>query len=112
MDSAILTNILLGLLPIVTAVIAYLGATRTSRNQAEIAIADIDADAYERAKGLYESAIKAQDESIGRYRVQLSELTTEVTLLRKSNTELKTQMRELRKEVRDGFNNQRENGHE
>jgi len=112
MDSATLVSILLGILPVATAVIAYLGATRTSRNQAKIAIADIDADAYERAKGLYESAIKAQDESISRYRVQLSELTAEVALLRKSNTELKTQMREIRKEMRDGFNNQRENNNE
>lgn len=57
MSETLVINILLGLL---TAGVAFAGirlTARQTRSQAQAAIVAVDAAAYERAKGIYESAI-------------------------------------------------------
>ena len=88
MDSSLIVEILLGVLSVAIAFGSYIGASRVNRAQAETATTEIDAQAYQRAREIYESAIDALEEHVNRLKVQMVALGEEVTKLQASNAEL------------------------
>jgi chromosome segregation ATPase len=95
MSSSVVIEILLGLLTCIVGYFAYRGSNQVARAQANAAEADVDAQAYERAKTIYESAIDALEDHVRRLREQLEILDGELTKLQRSNAELKAQVYEL-----------------
>ena len=126
MASSLIIEILLGLVAVMIGLGSFIGANRVEKLKANVSIADIDADAYERAKGIYESAIKALEGHVVRLREQMDILDVEVRKLQSSNrdlylnnVELTTQVAEMRAanarltielhQLRDTRNGQSEN---
>lgn len=116
-DWRLTTEIIIGLLAAVLTLIAFLSAARANRASdaattasAQAATVQVDAEAYVRAKGLYESAIRAIEgqsadlhrqitdlqNEVSRLRSQSGDLTAEVIRLRDANTELQRQIRSMK----------------
>ena len=95
MNDSLIVEILLGVMSVAVAFGSYLGATRAKKAEASAAEADIDAEAFNRAKGIYESAISALENQLGRVRTQLEMLDSQVQALQTTNRELRTQLIEL-----------------
>lgn len=94
MSAQVVVEIFLGLLTVMVAVATYLGAARAGKTQASTAIAQIEADAYNRARGIYEAAIDQLEEQVARLQTQVNGLEEEVTKLRKSNRDLRRKVEE------------------
>lgn len=99
---------LLALLTGVVGFVSYHNSNRAAKAQAVATEADIDAEAYTRAKGIYESAINAMGDQVARLREQTVLLEQEVARLQKynlelsrSNTELQHQVMELQSELHE-----------
>lgn len=100
MSDATIVEILLAVLALVVSYGSYLGASKASKSPAAVASpSDIDADAYERAKGIYESAISALEGHVSRLREQMEILDAEISKLQKSNRELYLNNVELTSQV-------------
>lgn len=89
MSSQVVVELLLGVLTAMIAVATYLGAARAGKSQASTAIAQIEADAYNRARAIYEAAIDQLEEQVTRLQDQVDNLQEEVNLLRVSNRKLR-----------------------
>ena len=96
MSASVVIEVLLAILSVMIGVGSFLGASRAAKFQATPALAEIDAKAYERAKQIYESAIDTMDEQIKRLHVNIDELNKEVTTLRRTNSDLISEMQEMR----------------
>ena len=96
MSSSIVVEILLAVLAMVVGLGSFVGANRAGKAQTAVTIADIDAQAYERAKGIYESAIDTLEKQLIRLRDQLTELDNEVMKLQESNRRMSMQVTDLR----------------
>jgi peptidoglycan hydrolase CwlO-like protein len=97
-------TILLGLMTISIAFFAYRLSVRANKAQSDSTKTLVDAQAYERAKVLYESAIKTVTDESDRLRTEVSslheevsKLRTEVGRLRAVNTALTREVAELKK---------------
>lgn len=97
--SNLIIEVLLGLLTGVVGYVSYRGSTRAQKAQAITAKETIDAEAYERAKNIYESAIKALEGHIGQLREQTQLLDQEVARLQRSNIELQRSNVQLQEQV-------------
>jgi len=93
-DSTII-EILLGILAAAVGAGSYLGAGHAERIKAVGVKQGIEADAYSRAKTIYEGAINTLEEQLGRLRAEMVELQGEMVKLRRSNMELQGQVIEL-----------------
>jgi uncharacterized protein with FMN-binding domain len=91
-SSAVVVEILLGLLTAVVAVAAYLSASRANREQAKAAIVAVDAGAYTRAREIYEGAL-------GTLRVEVEGMRMEIVRLRESNELLREEIVTLHREI-------------
>lgn len=94
-DSTII-EILLALVAVAIGVGSFIGSTRASKSQSDVAIVNIDAQAYERAQQIYESAILTLEKRVTSLEKQVEilqdhndELTVEVSRLRRENAELR-----------------------
>ena len=93
MSTALVVEIILGLLTAAIAGAAYFAATRANRAQSDATKMGVDAAAYSRARELYESAITAQGSSL---RGQITDLSAEVTRLRLQGVDLSAEVTRLR----------------
>lgn len=64
MTVTLIIQIVLGALPFITAFAAFHLSTRSTRAQAETAAKAVDAQAYDRARGIYEAAINQLGENL------------------------------------------------
>jgi peptidoglycan hydrolase CwlO-like protein len=96
MNSSVAIELLLGALTVVVGFVSYWSSTRAAKAQSLATQADIDADAYNRAKDIYESAIEALKGNVETVREQARMLEAEVKKLRDSNKSLQEQVVELR----------------
>lgn len=88
MDNTTIVEILLAVLSVIIGLTSYLGANRVSKQQADNAADDIDAQAYQRAREIYESAINELESHVNRLRVRMESLSDEVGLLRTQNNDM------------------------
>lgn len=88
-------EVLLGLIAATVGFVAYHGSNRAAKAQAMATEADIDADAYVRAKEIYESAIHSLEDHVNRLREQTTLLDAEVNRLQRSNADLQRQVLEM-----------------
>lgn len=95
-STSLIVEILLGLITIALGVGGYFGATKANRTQQETKQEEIDAQAYGRAKDIYESAIKSLQDNIVQLRQQMSDLEAELVKLRRANGDLLTEVSKLR----------------
>lgn len=91
MPEATIIEILLGVLAVVVGLVSFLAAKRADVAQANQAVITIDAQAYERAQTIYESAIATLERRV-------TYLETEVAELRKENDEQAVELARLRRE--------------
>lgn len=91
MTDATLIEILLAILALAIGVGSFIGATRASKAQADVAIVNIDAQAYERAQQIYESAISTLERRV-------TSLEKQVEILQNKNDEMSTEVSRLRRE--------------
>lgn len=96
MSTSIIVEILLGIMTIALGIGGYFGASRANKAQEEIKQEDIDAQAYGRAKDIYESAIRALQDNITQLRQQMADLEAELVKLRRANGDLLTEVAKLR----------------
>jgi peptidoglycan hydrolase CwlO-like protein len=104
MSADLIVEIILGVLSACIAAGAFIAATRASRVQAELlsdsekaAKAKVDAQAFDRAKTIYESAIATLQEQTRVLQSQVRTLQSEVSKLQNQSTELRAQIRTLQK---------------
>ena len=95
MSDATIVEILLAVLAAAITFGSFVGANRAGRIQNTGTLADIDAQAFESAKSIYESAIGTLGTHIGQLKDQIGNLDTEVTRLQQANRELRSQVVEL-----------------
>lgn len=91
-----IVEILLAVLAVAIGVGSFLGATRANKAQSDVAIINIDAQAYERAQQIYESAIStlekrvtSQEKQMEIMQTQIEDLSVEITRLHRENSELR-----------------------
>lgn len=96
MNVSIIVEILLGLMTLALGVGGYFGANKANKAQQETKQEEIDAQAYGRAKDIYESAINALQEHIVQLRQQMADLEQELMKLRKVNGELVSEVAQLK----------------
>jgi predicted RNase H-like nuclease (RuvC/YqgF family) len=75
MTSALVIEILLGLIAAAVGFVSYVMANRASKAQSNVAIVSIDAQAYERAQTIYESAISTLERRVANLESQVDHLT-------------------------------------
>ena len=91
MTDATIVEILLAVLAVTIGFVSYLGASRASKAQADVAVVTIDAQAYERAQSIYESAIKTLERRV-------TYLESQVDALQEANQEMSAELSRLRLE--------------
>jgi peptidoglycan hydrolase CwlO-like protein len=94
--TSLVVEILLGLLTAAIAAAAFFAATRANRAQAQAASVAVDAEAYGRAKAIYEGAIEALRSQTADLHEQVGALSTEVDRLRTANNDLSGEVDRLR----------------
>ena len=77
MTQSLVIEILLALLALAIGVGSFIGSNRAGKAQAEVAIVNIDAQAYERAQTIYESAISTLERRVTYLEGQVDHLTVE-----------------------------------
>jgi predicted RNase H-like nuclease (RuvC/YqgF family) len=101
MNASTLVDIFLGILPVIVGVVTYLNAQKAIHQQASSAEAEVDAQAYDRAKSLYESVISSLTGETERMRQQSDRqillLNEEITKLQDSNSRLRGEIIEMQK---------------
>jgi predicted RNase H-like nuclease (RuvC/YqgF family) len=95
----LILTVLLGILTAVIAYSAYRLASKANTAQSNATKTAVDAEAYKRARELYESAIKTVEAEADRLRTEVTSLHDEVGRLRSINDTLTTEVRKLRREV-------------
>ena|ERR1700742_3675412 len=91
MTNSLIVEILLGVLAVAVGFVSFVGQNRASRAQSEVAVVNIDAQAYERAQAIYESAIATLERRV-------TYLEAQVTKLNKDNEDLQLEVAHLRLE--------------
>lgn len=99
MSSAVVIEILLGALASSIAVLSYISATKANREQAKVARLEVDAEAYTRAKEIYESALAALRQEVIDMRAETLNVRQSNDSLRTSNDALRTEVQHLHEEV-------------
>ena len=89
MSSALIVEILLGVLTVTVSIVAYISANRANREQARLGVVTVDAAAYERARQNYESALET-------VRSEVNELRDQVQLLRDANRRAENELVNMR----------------
>jgi len=89
-DSTII-EILLAVLAVMIGAGSFIGASRAARSQTDVAIVNIDAQAYERAQQIYESAITTLEKRV-------TYLEKQVDGLNSANDELARGIAKLRRD--------------
>jgi prefoldin subunit 5 len=96
MTDTTIIEILLALVAVAIGVGSFLGSTRANKSQSDVAIINIDAQAYERAQQIYESAISTLEKRVTSLEKQVEilqdhndELTVEISRLHRENAELR-----------------------
>lgn len=110
MTTGLLIQIVLGALPFITAFAAFQLSTKSHKVQAESAAKAVDAEAFSRAKAIYEGAIGQLKAELAATRAELAEARAELAkvrdcpeLLDRAGTEisgLKTEVGWLREQLR------------
>jgi peptidoglycan hydrolase CwlO-like protein len=95
-SAQLVTEVLLGLLTAVVAVAAYFSAQKANRLQARASTVAVDAEAYGRAKAIYEGALDALQSQTADLHEQVEALSDEVGRLRSANVELSDEVGRLR----------------
>lgn len=92
MSAALASSVILGVLAAAMTLIAFVSASRANRSQANAAVVAVDAEAYTRAREIYEGAM-------GTLRVEVESMRGEIGRLRESNMDLQGQVKELTTEI-------------
>lgn len=95
-DSTII-EILLAVLALMVGIGSFVGATRASKAQSEVAIVNIDAQAYERAQQIYESAIRTLEGRVTYLENQVEHLTRQNEEQAKEIARMRTENDQLRR---------------
>jgi peptidoglycan hydrolase CwlO-like protein len=95
-SASLAVEVLLGLLTAVVAIAAFFSAQKANRAQAKASTIAVDAEAYGRAKAIYEGAIQALQSQTADLHAQVEQLGTEVSRLRSANTDLSDEVGRLR----------------
>lgn len=90
MDSAIVVEILLAVLTCVVGAVAFFASTRANKIQATAAITAVDAEAYTRARQIYEGAL-------GTLQGEVEDLRKEIVRLRQSNERMSMELHEMKR---------------
>lgn len=112
MNPSLLVQFGIGLVPMVVAFFSYRQATRANRltvaasersaeRNAELEQTKVDADAFGRAKEIYEAALGQLERQLERVRSQFAELEDELARERETSTTLRTQIYTLQRQVRE-----------
>lgn len=96
MSDSLVIEILLSLVAAAIGVGSFVAAGRAAKVQAVAVTAGVEANAYQRATNIYESAIEAMQLQLSRLRGEIAALNAEVEKLRESNQALSDQVTELR----------------
>ena len=96
MSAQLVTEVFLGLLTAVVAVAAFFSAQKANQAQARAQVTAVDAEAYGRAKAIYEGAIEALQSQTADLHDQIEQLGAEVGRLRSANTDLSDEVGRLR----------------
>lgn len=99
MSPELIGTSILGLLSAVIATIALRSSTVASRSKDQASTKAIDAQAYDRARKLYESVIDQLEEDAGRLRGQVNSLDQQVSVMREEGEGLRRANQELKSEV-------------
>lgn len=91
MSDSTIIEILLAILALAIGMGSLIGSTRATKAQSEVAVINIDAQAYERAQQIYESAIMTLEKRV-------TSLEKQVELLQDHNDELDAEISRLRRE--------------
>jgi predicted nucleic acid-binding Zn-ribbon protein len=92
----LIVEILLAFLALVVSGAAFFSSTRANRAQSEAAQTAVDAGAYQRAKEIYEGAIKTLEGQTAQLHHEVISLQGEVTRLRMQGTDLAGEVTRLR----------------
>lgn len=95
MSTEVLAAIAAGLAAIICGWFSYRSSTRANAVEEN----KVDAAAYERAKTIYESALKTLEEQLERMRLRLDEVTSQLTKEQDSSIAMRMQIRELQAQV-------------
>lgn len=96
MDNATIVEILLGVLAAAVGWAGWASSSRANKTEAVGVPADVEADAYQRARNIYEGAIQSLEGQMIRLRDEIQSLNGEVSRLRESNTALLEQVDDLK----------------
>jgi cell division protein FtsB len=97
-SDATIVEILLGVLALMIGVGSFVASGRAAKVQAIGLQADVESDAYERAKGIYEGGIAQLEAQLGRLREDVAMLEQDQARLRAANRDMATEMGVLRAE--------------
>jgi ppGpp synthetase/RelA/SpoT-type nucleotidyltranferase len=97
--SGVLGPVLAGIAAVACAYLAYRQATKVSAQTSRVEIQKVDAGAYERARGIYESGIKQLEEQLSHLRKQLDEEREVSGRLRTRVSELEDIVAKMRRQM-------------
>ena len=102
MTQSLIIEILLAVLALAIGVGSFIGANRAGKAQADVAIVNIDAQAYERAQQIYESAISTLERRVTYLEGQVDHLTIQNAQLALELESVKQENAKLRENNRNG----------
>ncbi|GII84611.1 hypothetical protein Ssi03_26010 [Sphaerisporangium siamense] len=95
MSTEVVVAVIAGVSAVIGAGFSYRASTRANAVEED----KVDAAAYERAKAIYESALKTLEEQLERMRRRLDEVTDQLTREQDSSMAMRLQIRELQAQV-------------
>jgi peptidoglycan hydrolase CwlO-like protein len=99
-DAGTWTGVLIGGVAVVVSFLAYRLSRRAAREEESAAGKAVDAQAYDRARLLYESSITQMERETGRVQSQVTALRAEIQGLHEQADMQQTEIRNQRAEIR------------
>jgi septal ring factor EnvC (AmiA/AmiB activator) len=107
----ILIQVAIGVVPLGVAYLAFRSATDANRKtqqtallqverQAELERSKVDAEAFLRAKTIYEDALNQMEKQLTRMQGQAAQVTADLTTEQSASTEMREQIRRLQAQIR------------
>lgn len=105
MDPATLATLIVGALATLISIFAYMSSSRATKVQADTAARAVDAGAYERARTIYESSLKALEIQVARLQEQSERMRKQLDTAEGTISELRSQLTQMQQsreqEIRD-----------
>jgi len=105
LDPATLATLIVGALATLISIFAYMSSSRATKVQADTAARAVDAGAYERARTIYESSLKALEIQVARLQEQSERMRKQLDTAEGTISELRSQLTQMQQsreqEIRD-----------